>query len=204
LLFGGPISDGTLPIGTIGLYAWGNPAATFDNVRVAALSAPNQSPLVTLLNPANDSTYVPPASIMLFAEASDSDGTIQAVDFLAGDTVVGSVATRPYVFEWENMSLGVYTLRARATDNFGMQTLSTPVQVTIDYPAGYVVLRNVAVASPGVLRFSIDAPLDASIIIEGSSDLEQWATIVTVTNVTTFSQPMPGNQPCQFYRARRQ
>ena len=204
LLFGGPVSDGTIPIGTIGLYAWGNSGAAFDNIRVAALSAPNQSPLVTLLSPANNSTYMPPATITFFAEASDSDGTIQAVDFLSGETVVGSVAARPYLFEWNNSTLGVYSLRARATDNFGMPTLSAPVQVTVDYPPGHVVLRNASLASPGVLRFGLDAPLDAAIVIESSPDLEQWTSVATVTNVTTVSQPIPGNQSRQFYRARRQ
>ncbi|HKQ38557.1 MAG TPA: hypothetical protein VJ063_10805, partial [Verrucomicrobiae bacterium] len=107
-------------------------------------------------------------------------------------------------FEWNNPGLGIYSLRARATDNFGMQTLSAPVQVTVDYPAGYLVLRNVSVVSPGVLRFGIDAPLDAAIVIESSPDLEQWTPVATVTNVTAFSQSIPGNQSRQFYRARRQ
>jgi hypothetical protein len=203
LLFGGEISDGTLPIGTIGLYAWGNPAAAFDNVRVAALSAPNQSPLIALLNPANNSTYVPPATVTLLAEASDSDGIIQAVDFLADGTPVGSVAVRPYLYEWSPMNLGVYSVRARATDNFGMQTLSAPVQVTINYPPEYVVLRDAKLLSPGVLQFRIDAPLDAGIVIETSRDLQQWDPLATVTNMTTFSHPIPGSEPRLFYRARR-
>ena len=204
LLFGGEISDGTLPIGTIGLYAWGNPAAAFDDVRVAALSAPNQSPLVALLSPAENSTYIPPATVTLLAEASDSDGTIQAVDFLAGETLVGSVAARPYLYEWSNMGLGVYSVRARATDNFGMQTLSAPIQVTINYPPGYVVLRDARLSSPGMLQFGIDAPLDAAIVIESSADLQQWTPVANVTNLTTFSQPIPGSEPRLFYRARRQ
>jgi hypothetical protein len=108
--------------------------------------------VIALLNPADNSTYVPPASVMLLAEASDSDGTIQAVDFLAGETLVGSVAARPYLYEWSNVSLGVYSVRARATDNFGMQTLSAPVQVRIDYPPGYVILRDATLSSPGMLQ----------------------------------------------------
>jgi len=81
--------------------------------------------------------------------------------------------------------------------------LSAPVQVAIDYPAGYLVLRDPVMASPGTLRFRIDAPLDTPVVIESSPDLEQWTTLATVTNVTTFSQPIPANQSRQFYRAHR-
>jgi hypothetical protein len=204
LLFGGIISDGTLPIGSIGLYCWGNPAAAFDNVRVSALSPLDQLPLVTMLSPANYASFTPPASITLFAEASDPDGTVQAVHFLAGETVLGSITARPYTFTWDNVMLGTYSLRACATDNFGMRTFSVPIEITVNYPPGYLVLANPSVPSPGVIQFRIEAPIDTGVIIESSPDLQQWSPIATVTNVITFTQPVPGNQARQFYRARRQ
>jgi hypothetical protein len=204
LLFGGTIGDGTLPVGSIALYCWGNDAATFDNVRVAALSPPDHPPLVTIISPADQSTFMPPASITIFAEANDPDGAVQGVDFVAGETLLGSVAAPPYIFTWDNPALGVYTVRACATDNFGVRSFSTAIGITVNYPAGYLVLRNPSVTSPGVIQFHIDAPLDTPVTIESSPDLQQWTPITTVTNVSTISWPIPEDASRLFYRGRRE
>jgi hypothetical protein len=204
LLFGGTIADGTVPVGSIALYCWGNDAAAFDNVRVSALSPPDHPPLVTILSPADQSTFVPPASITIFAEASDPDGAVQGVDFVAGETLLGSVAAPPYIFTWNNPALGTYTLRACARDNFGVHSFSTAIGITVNYPAGYLVLRNPSVISPGVIQFHIDAPLDTPVTIESSPDLQQWTPITTVTNVSTISWPIPEDASRLFYRGRRE
>ena len=202
LLFGRIIPDGTLPIGSIALYCWGNSAAGFDNVRVAALSSPDQPPLVSLVSPANNSSFVPPASITLFAQASDSHGVVQVVDFLSGDTILGTVTSHPYTFTWNDVKFGTYSLRACAIDNFGMRSFSAPIDITVAYPGDYVVLRDPTVPAAGTLQFHIDAPPDTPIVIEASPDLDQWSPIATVTNTATFSWPIPPNQSRQFYRAR--
>jgi hypothetical protein len=127
---------------------------------------------------------------------------VQVVDFLSGDTIIGTVTSHPYSFTWNNVALGTYSLRACAVDNFGVRSFSAPIDITVAYPAGYVVLYNPSVPAPGVLQFRVDAPADTPIIIEASPDLVQWSPVATVTNVTTFSRPIPPNQTRQFYRAR--
>ena len=204
VLFGGIINDSAVPIGSIALYCWGSAGATFDSVRVNALSSPDQPPLVNLLSPANNSTFVPPVNITLFAEASDADGTVQSVDFLSGDTILGSVLARPYVFTWNNVMLGNYSLRVCAIDNLGLRNFSAPVEITVNYPPGHLVLREASIPVPGVVQFHIDAPLDTPVVVESSSNTVQWIPIATVTNLTIFSHPIAPDQSRQFYRARQQ
>src|SRR5688572_11361402 len=207
LLFGGPVGDGAPAVGSVGLYCWGNPAAAFDNVRVSALSPPDQPPLVRILSPANHATFVPPANITLTAEANDPDGTVQIVDFLANDRLLGTATVRPYTFTWNNAGLGDYSVRVRAVDDLGAESFSSPIDISVNYPPDYLVVRNPNFTSPGIFQFRIDAPLGTPLTIETSPDLQQWSPIATVTNTASpfqFSHPAPTNQPRHFYRARRQ
>ena len=57
--------------------------------------------------------------------------TIALVEFYASGTLIGSDATAPYAFTWTNVSNGTYALTARAIDNNGIDTMSSPVGVTV-------------------------------------------------------------------------
>ena len=91
----------------------------------------NAAPLVTLTNPPNGSIIVQPASLAVGASASDPDGTVQRVDFLLDDAPLGSSTIVPYSVTWSAPSLGSHVLKAIATDNRGVSTLSLPVTVII-------------------------------------------------------------------------
>jgi hypothetical protein len=102
------------------------------NVKVTASPTPNVPPVVTLTSPQNGETFVAPAAITLSAMASDSDGTVVRVDYYSGNTLIGSSTTGPsYAFTWTNVSLGSYTLTARATDNAGATTASAAVKIQV-------------------------------------------------------------------------
>src|SRR5689334_16939576 len=75
----------------------------------------NVGPQVSLT--ADATSYTAPATIKLTATATDSDGTIKKVEFLAGGSVIGTVTSAPYNFTWSNVGAGSYSLTARATDN---------------------------------------------------------------------------------------
>lgn len=93
---------------------------------------PNSAPTVTLTAPSAGATFVAPATIPLGATASDGDGTISTVDFLAGTTLVGTATVAPYSVAWNGVAAGTYSLTARATDNSGAATTSAPVTVTVN------------------------------------------------------------------------
>jgi hypothetical protein len=69
-------------------------------------------------------------SATLTAAATDSDGTIARVEFYEGSTKLGSVATPPFVFTWQNVPAGNHLLLARAFDNLGAAKDSSPKLVT--------------------------------------------------------------------------
>ncbi len=96
-----------------------------------ALYRINNAPTVSLTSPANGSTFTAPANVTLTATAADSDGTIAKVEFLNGNSLVGTVTASPYTMTWSNVAAGSYTLTARATDNNGAQTTSAAVSITV-------------------------------------------------------------------------
>lgn len=205
LLFGGPVTDSTLKLGTIGVYTWGNPAAAFDNIRVAALSPPDQPPLISILSPTNQAIFTPPANITFFADANDPDGAVQAVDFLAGETLLGRVTTRPFIYTWQNVEVGVYTIQARAVDDLGAESFTPPLQISVDFPPGSFALRGPRLITPNLFEFRVEAPLGTPLIIETSPDLQQWTPFATLTNTAApFQFSHPTTHSRHFYRARQQ
>ena len=86
---------------------------------------------MALTIPTNGAVFVAPARITLEAEASDPDGMIARVDFLAGTQFLGSVAQTPFSLIWSNGPVGAQILTAIATDNQGNSATSPPVSVQI-------------------------------------------------------------------------
>lgn len=74
-------------------------------------------PLMTLL--ASDTFH-------LSARASQEAGRVVAVQFYAGDTLLATVETEPYVYAWKNPPVGIHRLRARAIDASGKYA-DTPI-----------------------------------------------------------------------------
>lgn len=92
----------------------------------------NVPPSVNLISPTGGTTYSPTQPLALSATASDSDGTVSKVEFIANNNVVGTVTTAPYNASWSGMAVGNYTLYARATDNSGAVTNSAAVSFAVD------------------------------------------------------------------------
>ena len=91
----------------------------------------NTPPSVALTSPADGSSYVAPASVSLAASASDADGSVSRVEFMANGTLVATDTTAPYSYSWTNVAAGSYTLTARAVDDAGATTTSGARQITV-------------------------------------------------------------------------
>ena len=91
----------------------------------------NFLPAVALTSPASDTALLSPPSVQLAATASDAYGTVTSVQFLRNGVPLGSDATAPYQFTWNNPPGGIHTLTAVATDNLGATKTSTPVTLAI-------------------------------------------------------------------------
>jgi hypothetical protein len=120
----------------------------------------NVPPSVSLVSPTNGSSFLSRPNIVLAATASDSNGWVTAVQFLANGTSLGVVSNSPFgpfplqplvireshgsvlpmppgrrdnrfQFVWTNVPPGPYTLTAVATDNAGLQTTSDAVDIQV-------------------------------------------------------------------------
>jgi hypothetical protein len=104
--------------------------AVMDNVTVRMLPK-NLPPVVTMTAPVTGTTTTLGGSMPLTATASDSDGSVMAVDFLANGTLVDSDSTAPYAVTWKPAAEGNYAITAVARDDAGSSTTSEAVLVTV-------------------------------------------------------------------------
>jgi len=101
-----------------------------DELIVLVTNTANAVPTVSLIAPADRSTYTEGKPITITANASDFDGTIQKVDFYENTTLISSDTTEPYAATW-SPSAANYVLSAVATDNGGAIGNSQKINVTV-------------------------------------------------------------------------
>ena len=117
-------------------------AVAIDDFGARATSAPviitlNGRPAVALTSPTNGSPFIAPASVLLSAVATDPDGSVTAVEFYQGATLIATSTSSGTNFStvWTGVGAGVYSLSARAIDNLGTVTISTQVNITVFTPS---------------------------------------------------------------------
>jgi chitodextrinase len=91
----------------------------------------NMPPIISITSPANHASFTAGSTVTIHANASDTDGTITKVEFFQGTTKLGEDMASPYSFAWDSVAAGSYSLTAKATDNLGALTTSTPVLITV-------------------------------------------------------------------------
>ncbi len=105
---------------------------TSQAVTVNVLPSPdNAPPTVRITSPSNNATVYRFLGTAINANASDSDGTVVKVEFYSGSTLLGTDTSAPYSFVWKPTIRGTFTLTARAYDDNGAVTTSTPVTVRV-------------------------------------------------------------------------
>jgi hypothetical protein len=113
-------------------------------------------PSVTLTNPADNAWFIAGTNINLGASASSASGTISEVQFFEGTNYLGTATNSPYSLVWSNVPAGAYGLTAEATDNNGLVSTSTVVNImvagiAITNPANYTVLAAPASVTVGAM-----------------------------------------------------
>src|SRR5690606_15571914 len=107
---------------------------TSPTVRGVVIEDNNETPVVALSSPANNSTHTEGSPITLRATASDKDGTIKKVEFVQGSNKLGEDTTEPYSLAWTNARVGNYTITARATDDKDAVGVSAPLSIQVKAP----------------------------------------------------------------------
>lgn len=104
----------------------------------------NLSPTVSFSSPTNNAQIPEGSAITLLANASDEDGQVTQVEFLAGDQTVAIVTQAPFEASW-TAAQGVSQLTAIATDNEGAVTSTTVaivVQPQVELPPPSITLTS--------------------------------------------------------------
>jgi chitinase len=104
---------------------------TFSNVVVSAPTHTNAPPTVAIIAPVAGTILPAATSLAVTAAASDSDGTVNRVDFFANGTPIGTSTAAPFITTWPNVAAGTYSLTAVAIDNGGGAATSPGVLITV-------------------------------------------------------------------------
>ncbi|PKV50177.1 putative secreted protein (Por secretion system target) [Aquimarina sp. MAR_2010_214] len=91
----------------------------------------NSPPTVSITSPNQGETFIVGATINITANASDTDGTINKVEFYNGNSLLGKDTSSPYSFDWSNVAVGSYTIKAKAIDNEGGEATAS-ILVTVN------------------------------------------------------------------------
>jgi hypothetical protein len=110
----------------------------------------NPAPIVSITFPANGIVVNAPASIAINASASVAAGTISKVDFYQATTLIGTITTAPFMFNWTNVSAGSYSLTAKATASTGTTATSAAINVSVINPPGGSNVQDSFTSSDGV------------------------------------------------------
>lgn len=188
----------------INQYFIGSPSEAaitiLDNDRVET----NHPPTISIVSPTNNTVFAAPADITIFANPSDSDGSIAQVEFFAGTNRLGVASNNPtaggpanpWHITWLGVPPGNYYLRAKATDNLGAIGWSSYVYITVRAPETQQPIVNVVATdpeaaepnSPGAFRFTrsgnSNVTLNVSYAISGTAsngvDYETLSGSVTI------------------------
>jgi hypothetical protein len=114
----------------------------------------NTPPSVNITNPLAGATYTAPATVLIEASASDTEGPVSQVEFLQGGSSLGTDTTAPFSYAWSNVMAGSYALTAVATDAGGLTATSAVVNITV--VSNTVVRTNTLVAQGSVWKYLDD------------------------------------------------
>ena len=164
---------------------------------IAVLVSANIAPTVSLTSPTPNSAFFLPATIVVTAVAADADGAIARVDYLDGAAVIGTSTSAPYTFNWTNATAGNHTLTARAVDNAGAATTSSPVTISvaangiaIDAPADQATLDDDIVNVSGTVQTASNSGVTVNGVVAAMSgnrfyangvELQRGANTIVVT-----------------------
>jgi hypothetical protein len=95
----------------------------------------NKPPRVSITDPVAGASLVMNAPVTITAAATDTEGTVDSVDFLVNGNSIGKVTKSPFQITWTPTAVGTYELTAVAVDNGGMRATSAAVAVNVDPPA---------------------------------------------------------------------
>ena len=166
----------------------------------------NLSPTVSLVAPTNNAVFTAPANITTQATANDSDGSVTNVAFYNGSSKLGQDASDPYDYNWSSVPAGIYSFTARATDNLGATTISSPVTIIVRSAVTSLRIRNVAY-SGNSMTFSFPTENYWTYTVFSSSSLapadwQVFGIFPGTGSEVTINDTVSGSASRRFYKVR--
>ena len=94
----------------------------------------NAPPIVAIANPVTGAKYTPGSVLTLQVNTSDVDGVVGRVEFWQNGEKLGEDIEPPFTYIVNNLNSGPYIYAAKAYDNFGASSTSSPVAVIVNAP----------------------------------------------------------------------
>lgn len=135
---------------------------------VTAPASNNSPPTINISSPLKSATFIAPATIIIDATTSDSDGSVVKVEFYQGTVKLGECNSAPWSFSWKDVQEGSYTITAAATDNSGSTAVSSSVTVVVEKAAPAVnQAPSVSIVLPSDLS-TFEAPASVTMTANAS------------------------------------
>lgn len=94
-------------------------------------SVVNDAPVVSILTPTDDSQFSIKDNVVILAEATDTDGTIDHVKFFVNGSLITTDSIAPYSARWQAI-VGTHQISAVATDDKGLQSSQVSSTVNVN------------------------------------------------------------------------
>lgn len=102
------------------------------------INVTNEVPTISLIGPSEKSLFFDSADITIEAEAKDSDGFIDRVEFYIDGELIGSDHSTPvnhvYSYNWLKVPAGRYAIRVKAIDNNGAEAWTETRYIYVSEP----------------------------------------------------------------------
>lgn len=116
----------------------------------------NGPPSVTLNSPTNGAVFpLNDGAILLSATATDSDGTVERVEFYRDGALLSAVHSPPFQLEWIDAPPGLQSIVAVAIDAEGGSSTSAVAHITVEFTT-----NSARLVSTGAVWKYFDAGLD--------------------------------------------
>ena len=103
-----------------------SPSGAYTNISQGvfqSLDPAVSTPAITLTQPTNNSIFIAPVNLRIYASLFDPAALVTNVTFYSNGQM-GEFAAPPYSLMWSNVPLGIYSVTARATCSSGLVTNS--------------------------------------------------------------------------------
>lgn len=138
----------------------------------------NVPPTIKIINPLEGARYSDDAVLNIVIGATDEDDGVASVEIFGNGNSLGILTNQPFELAWANIPEGDHTISAVATDNSGAVVNSRDVQFRV-VKNPQLLLDAPRAIEHGWVELRLAGPESATVLVESSSNLEQWHPIST-------------------------